>query len=77
MPQTTFFVKTCPTCSRKLQVRVEYLGREMVCNHCGGDFVAGVMDETRTDRGTNSSGGILGRAVELLDETERGFIKPR
>jgi len=77
MPQTTFFVKTCPTCSRKLQVRVEYMGREMVCNHCGGDFVAGDAREQEAERTDDSSEGILLRADELLDETDRGFTKPR
>ena len=77
MPQSTFFVKACPTCSRKLQVRVEYLGREMVCNHCGGDFVAGDASEQVPECSDASTEDILLRADELLDETDRGFTKPR
>jgi len=77
MPQTTFFVKACPTCGRKLQVRVEYLGREMVCNHCGGDFVADDTHELFPAGDDDSSEGILLRADELLDETDSGFSKPR
>ena len=77
MPQTTYFVKACPTCSRKLQVRVEYLGRQMVCNHCGGDFLAGVDREQQSECNDDSSEGILLRADELLDETDCGSSKPR
>ena len=77
MPQSTFFVKACPTCSRKLQVRVEYLGREMVCNHCGGDFVAGDASEHEPECIDASTEDILLRADELLEDTDRGFTKPR
>jgi hypothetical protein len=40
MPNVTYFVQDCPTCGRKLNVRVEYLGRKVVCQHCHGAFVA-------------------------------------
>ena len=40
MPNVTYFVQDCPTCGRKLNVRVEYLGRKVVCQHCRGAFVA-------------------------------------
>jgi len=40
MSQTTYFVQRCPTCGRQLQVRVEYLGRELSCQHCQGKFTA-------------------------------------
>ena len=28
MPHSTYFVQGCPTCGRRLHVRVEYLGKE-------------------------------------------------
>jgi DNA-directed RNA polymerase subunit RPC12/RpoP len=40
MPRTTYFVQECPTCGRNLQVRVEYLGKQVVCQHCGARFEA-------------------------------------
>lgn len=40
MVKTTYFVQECPTCGRGLEIRVEYFGRSMVCQHCGGSFVA-------------------------------------
>ena len=40
MPRSTYFVQECPTCGRNLQVRVEYLGKQVVCQHCGARFEA-------------------------------------
>ena len=74
MMQTTFFVKECPTCGRKLQVRIEYLGREMMCNHCGGDFIADDTSNKAQRASTNES--MITRIDDLLkDESAPG--KPR
>ena len=74
MMQTTFFVKECPTCGRKLQVRIEYLGREMMCNHCGGDFIADDISNKTQRASTNES--MITRIDDLLkDESAPG--KPR
>ncbi len=40
MVKSTYFVQDCPTCGRKLEIRVEYLGRDVVCQHCGKQFCA-------------------------------------
>jgi DNA-directed RNA polymerase subunit RPC12/RpoP len=40
MASGTFFVRSCPTCGRKLEVRVELLGRQVECVHCGANFTA-------------------------------------
>jgi hypothetical protein len=40
MPRSTYFVQECPTCGRNLQVRVEYLGRQLECQHCHAQFNA-------------------------------------
>jgi hypothetical protein len=40
MPNLFCFIQECPTCGRRLQIRVEYLGRKMVCDHCHGRFLA-------------------------------------
>jgi len=65
MTQITFFVIECPTCGRKLQVRIEYLGREMMCNHCGGDFIA--EEGTSPQPPPESNDAIIARVDELLD----------
>ena len=77
MSQTTYFVKECPTCGRKLQVRVEYLGREMVCNHCGGDFLAGDANDVFTPDEEDCSDAILLRVDKLIDEADNNFGKPK
>jgi hypothetical protein len=77
MPQTTYFVKECPTCGRKLQVRVEYLGREMVCNHCGGDFLAGDAQDVFTPSDEECSDAILLRVDELIDKANNNIGKPK
>ncbi len=40
MVRSTYFLQECPTCGRNQEIRVEYLGRTMVCQQCGGSFVA-------------------------------------
>ncbi len=40
MPSSIYYVQECPTCGRNLQVRVEYLGKKVVCQHCGAKFEA-------------------------------------
>lgn len=40
MSRLTYFVQECPTCGRRLETRVEYLGKKLLCPHCRGTFVA-------------------------------------
>ena len=48
MSRSTYFVQECPTCGRNLQVRVQYLGKQVVCQHCSARFEAyeGVKPDT-------------------------------
>ncbi len=65
MSRSTYFVQECPTCGRKLQVRVQYLGKQVVCQHCSARFEA-------YDPGSAayppppSSLSLLARAEQLL-----------
>ncbi|MCA9099572.1 MAG: hypothetical protein R3C10_14260 [Pirellulales bacterium] len=69
MPQSTFYVQTCPTCCRALEVRVWYLGREVMCRHCGAPFIASLPD---VNAGTDlSDSALMRRADELLEIAER------
>lgn len=38
MATGTFFIRSCPTCGRSLEIRIELLGREVECVHCLGTF---------------------------------------
>ena len=65
MSRSTYFVQECPTCGRSLQVRVEYLGRPVVCQHCHGRFEA--SDSGSVLKGSSSD--LLRRADELLESS--------
>lgn len=67
MPSSTYFVQECPTCGRKLQVRVEYLGKRVVCQHCGSKFNA--CDQQPNDSYSESALSLLDRADELIRQS--------
>ena len=60
-----YFVQECPTCGRSLQIRVAYLGKHVVCQHCNGRFEA--CDPASAAYPPEQSGiALLRRADELL-----------
>lgn len=66
MPGGAYYVQECPTCGRSLQVRVEYLGKRVACQHCGAKFQA--CDPSSGSGDLSDSGiSVLERAQELLD----------
>jgi hypothetical protein len=71
MAEATYFVQECPTCGRNLRIRVEYLGKSVVCQHCHRMLVA---------RDPEASGpvglGLLERASELIDLAEQRQSRP-
>ena len=69
MSRATFFVRECPTCARLLQIRVEYLGKLLVCEHCRGSFQATDPEQSAT-RQPLSGSYALQRAEELLANIE-------
>lgn len=74
MSRKTYFHQECPTCGRTLQVRVEYLGRNIACQHCGGQFEA--CDPDSNVYPPSQSGiALLRRAEELLNAAESGIFK--
>ena len=76
MADSAFFVQECPTCGRKLRVRVEYLGRRLVCQHCRGALMAHGPGALPSRLGGDRS-GLLARAEELIDEAQRRLARPR
>jgi DNA-directed RNA polymerase subunit RPC12/RpoP len=69
MSTLTYFVQECPTCGRNLEIRVEYLGRRVACQHCRGHFVA--SDAEIPPQCSESGLGLLRRADELLELASR------
>ena len=73
MPRSTYFVQECPTCGRNLQVRVEYLGKLVVCQHCGARFEA-CQPGSAAYPPPSSSLSLLERAEQLLQSTASSGI---
>jgi hypothetical protein len=69
MAGATYFVQPCPTCGRRLEVRVRYIGRRVVCRHCRGEFTA-ADPESRGYRPESSGVDLLRHADRILDELE-------
>ena len=65
MSSSTCFSQECPTCGRNLLIRVEYLGKTLVCQHCRGEFYARDPATARVDEAGYSS-ELLRRADELI-----------
>lgn len=63
-----YYSQPCPTCGRTLQVRVQYLGRDLQCQHCSGRFLA--FDPEGDSLPASDSGlDLLARANELLEQS--------
>jgi hypothetical protein len=74
MSRSTYFVQECPTCGRSLHVRVEYLGRQVVCQHCQGSFEA--CDPASSLPLRKSGINLLQRADQLLGSITPGRPRP-
>jgi len=76
MPNSTYFIQECPTCGRRLQIRVEYLGKRVTCQHCRGQFEA--IDPASV-RGAppEQTNSLLRRADELLQSADQWKLQSR
>ena len=66
----TFFYQECPTCGRALRVRINYLGKTVVCEHCQGSFTAHDPHGT-AEAPKEHEPSPLERAEELLARLDR------
>ena len=76
MTVATYYVQDCPICGRRLQVRVSYLGRNVVCRHCEGEFEA-CDPESGKVPASLSGLALIRRADELLQEADHVPTLPR
>ena len=65
MATSTYFVQECPTCGRRLHIRVEYLGKRVVCPHCRGALIAGEPSAPQHS-GLEAARSLFRRADEIL-----------
>jgi hypothetical protein len=70
MSSSTYFSQGCPTCGRNLLIRVEYLGKKLVCQHCRGELYARDPASARIDE-TAYYRDSLRRADELIASVDR------
>jgi hypothetical protein len=76
MSGVTYFDQECPTCGRCLKIRVEYLGKHVVCQHCRGEFEA--CDPDSASYPPSDSGiALMRRAEELLASAGTSKARPR
>ncbi len=75
MSRATFFIRECPTCGRRLQIRVEYLGRMVRCKHCEAHFVA--HDPSTSVAPEDPPISLLERANQLLESFDESRNRPR
>lgn len=76
MSNSTYFLQECPTCGRRLQIRVEYLGKRVRCQHCQGQFEAADPASARCNCG-EAGNALLRRADELLESVAQQNPQPR
>jgi len=76
MSGSTYFLQECPTCGRDLQIRVEHLGKEVVCQHCHARFES--CEPGSAAYPPSQSGlSLLRRADELLAVASAVRARPR
>lgn len=61
---TTYFIQSCPTCGRRLQIRVEHMAREVSCYHCRARFLA---DSSPASVASPCATDLIARADQLLE----------
>lgn len=76
MSRSIYFVRECPTCGRQLHIHVEHMGREVVCQHCSGRFVA-IDPAIGRSPPVEKVDALLRRADELLDSAGRKLDESR
>ncbi len=77
MSNAVFFVQECPTCGRQLQIRVEYLGKTVVCQHCRGRLLASDPASHRYSGIGQTSEELLRRAEELIRSADQDLSQSR
>jgi hypothetical protein len=64
-----YYTQECPTCGRSLRVRVAYLGKQVVCQHCDARFSA--VDPASALEEDIRDSSLLERADLLLETVAR------
>jgi ribosomal protein L37AE/L43A len=65
-----YYTQECPTCGRSLRIRVAYLGKLVVCQHCQADFTA-TDPASALEEPDEVGSTLLERADLLLESVDR------
>ncbi|QDS94064.1 hypothetical protein FF011L_28420 [Roseimaritima multifibrata] len=60
------FGQSCPTCGRRIKIRMEFLGRTVACPHCRAEFNA----TDKQPRQGNSEQMLMQRVERALRQAE-------
>ena len=71
-----FFVQPCPICGRQLEVRVRFLGKQVACRHCHGQFEARDPELPDYDPATVGPSDLQ-RADQLLSQLNPARSHPK
>ncbi len=63
---TLRFAQSCPTCGRRINIRLELLGRTIACPHCHAEFLA----SDRSQDGPPSQPDLMCRVDAVLRQAE-------
>ncbi len=68
MASGTYFFRSCPTCGRHLNIRIELLGKDVECGQCRAVFTA--TQETEEARDDQRIELLLARAQRYIDSVQ-------
>jgi DNA-directed RNA polymerase subunit RPC12/RpoP len=74
--ESAYFIQECPTCGRSLHIRVEHLGKRVVCQHCRGQLLAADPSMQRP-MSASPQFSLVARADELLESSAPRRNLPR
>lgn len=73
MHGATYFARSCPTCGRMLDIRIELMGKQVACQHCGAHFRAtAISDHRDKERHVEQ---LLARADAFLTQPPAGPLE--
>jgi hypothetical protein len=76
MSRSAYFMQECGTCGRSLRIRVEYLGKRVVCQHCKSQFCA--ADAVgKSNSPVKVESVVLKKADQLLAAADELKNRPR
>jgi hypothetical protein len=64
------YLQECPVCGRPLEVRTEYIGQRVQCQHCRGQWIARDPDR-RSGAAAEGGNRLLWQAERLLEMSSR------